>query len=129
MTVLVRNTEGLKAKLRARTVKQKQRILTASGKEAEATFDLAQALCPRDTEWMATHMHLEYTRGGYNWWIGFLRGDFVGQTNNLANPPFIITAFYPKFVIEGTESRFRPGNDFLRAALELRRTQILGGFR
>lgn len=127
MTVQVRNTAGLKAKIRARTVAQKRRILETSIREGEATFDLAQALANRDTSYMADHMRLDFTRGGFNWTVGFRREDFVGQTNSNASPPRLITEFYPIFVLEG--SRFQAGNDFLRAALELRRSKILGAYR
>lgn len=125
MEVKVRNLDGLKAKVRARTQRAEQRLLVQAQKEAEATFDLAQALCPRDTEYMANHMRLDYTRGGFNWKLGFHRSDFVGQTNPVTGRT--ITEFYPLFVVEGT--RFQAGNDFLRAAAKLRAAQIRTNYR
>jgi hypothetical protein len=125
LTVNVRNVDGAKARVRATTQRKKQNLLRQSVKEAEATFDLAQALCPRDTEYMANHMRLDFTREGFNWVIGFRREDFVGQTNPVTG--LTITDFYPLFVVEGT--RFQAGNDFLRAAMKLRAAQIRAAYR
>lgn len=118
MTMTVRNLDGLRAKVRAQTQRQKEHVRTATALDMEATFDLAQALCNRDTGFAASKMFAELTRDGFNWVIGFRASDFIGQTNTLASPARLVTEFYIRFVIEGT--RFMAGNDFLATAFRLR---------
>jgi hypothetical protein len=125
--MVVRNTEGLKAKIRARTKQQKARIKQATATGLERVFNLAQEKCPRDTEYMALHMAQGLTRDGFNFFVGFFREDFVGQLNRQVEPPRLITEFYPDFVIRGT--RFRAGNDFLMAALREDRPNLLRLYR
>jgi len=123
----VRNLDGLKARVLARTRRQKQAVRAFTETDLGETFDLAQALCNRDTGYAASKMFAQLTRGGYNWVIGFLRTDFVGQVNTLASPPRLITEFYIKFVLEGT--RFMAGNDFLATSFRLRMAQRRIGYR
>ena len=125
--MVVRNLDGLKARIRARTQRQKQAIRAFTETDLGETFDLAQALCNRDTGYAASKMIAQLTRGGYHWVIGFLRTDFVGQVNTLASPPRLITEFYIKFVLEGT-SRMA-GNDFLTTAFRLRIAQRRLGYQ
>lgn len=128
LTLFTRNTEGFKASLRARTQRQKDRLLAVSLKEAQEVFDLAQALANRDTNYMANHMVVEFSRGGFNWVVGFRREDFVGQVNPLLpGKDKVIRVFYPVFVVKGT--RFYAGNDFLTQALRLRKQAIKDGYR
>ena len=121
LTMVVRNTAGLQAKINARTQQQKERIRAATAADASATFDLAQALCNRDTGFAASKMFVSLTRDGFNWVLGFRAEDFVGQINTLASPPRLVTEFYIRWVLEGT--RFMAGNDFLATAFRLRVAQ------
>ncbi len=125
VTMFARVTEGLVAKLAARTRRQKQAVLAVSQREAEATHSLAQSLANRDTGYMASQLRLEFTRGGFNWVIGFRAEDFIGQTNPVTG--LLILRFYPVDVIHGT--RFYAGNDFLTAAHRLRRLARLQAYR
>jgi hypothetical protein len=109
--MVLRNTDGVKARLRARTKRQKDAVLKASADNMRDDRNLARDLCPKDTTYMVRHLRAEPTREGFNYFIGFLRGDFVGQENTLVDPHRLITEFYPEFVIRGT--RFQAGNDFL----------------
>lgn len=127
LTMVVRNTAGLRAKIRARTAKQKAAVRAVTAQDAQATFDLAQALCNRDTGYAASKMFVRLTRDGFNWVLGFHAEDFVGQTNTLASPPRLITEFYIRWVIEGT--RHRAGNDFLATAFRLRMNVRRLGYR
>ncbi len=120
VTMLVRNTDGLKAKIRARTREQKQRVREVAEREGDETYAIAFSLANRDTGYMADQLRLEFTRGGFNWAVGFRSEDFIGQVNPVTQQE--ITAFYPVFVILGT--RFYAGNDFLTAALRGRRELI-----
>lgn len=120
VTMLVRNTDGLKAKLKARHREQKQAVLAVAEREGNETYAIAHSLANRDTGYMADHLRLTFTRGGFNWNVGFRAEDFVGQVNPVTGQE--ITAFYPVFVILGT--RFYAGNDFLTAAMRSRREMI-----
>lgn len=124
LTMVVRNTDGLKAKLKAKGQAAKERLLEASREMADEVLKTAEARCPQDTGYMAQHLVVAFTRGGFNWTVGFRRGDFVGRTNPVTGKT--ITAFYPVFVIRGT--RFMAGNDFLSAALRSKRRQIRAAY-
>lgn len=121
-TVLLRNVEGLKAKIRARTQRQRARLKAAATANMEDERELARVLCPKDTEWMVEHIRAEPTREGFNYFVGFFAADFVGQMNTNVTPPRLITVFYPDFVVRGT--RFQAGNDFLREVRRIMRPVI-----
>lgn len=125
MTVLVRQTAGLTARMQAKTRAQRAAVLEAAERDRERTFARAQSECPRDTHYMALHMVDEPTRGGFHWAIGFRRRDFVGHTNPADGR--VITAFYPVFVIHGT--RRQAGNNFLRRAYQDEAANRARGFR
>ncbi len=113
--MFVRNTDGLKAKLRARTARQKQRVLEASQDLGDEEHAEVVRLANRDTGYMASQTKLRFTRGGYNYLVGYFAEDFIGQTNPVTGQT--ILRFYPVDVIYGT--RFYAGNDFLTAAHRL----------
>jgi hypothetical protein len=126
-TVRFRNLDGLKARRRARTPRQKAAILTAQVANAEDDFNVAQALCNFRTGYMASKMRLAFTRGGYNYFLGFDAADFVGKVNTLADPPIAIKFFYPLVVVEGSVNY--AGNDFFAAADYLNRARKVARIR
>jgi hypothetical protein len=111
MQVRFRNLEGLKARRRAKTARQKAALLVAVVENAEEEFNVAQALCNRLTGYMASMMILRFTRDGHNYFLGFDRSDFVGKTNPVTGE--VIKFFYPVVVIEGSVNY--AGNDFFAA--------------
>lgn len=125
MTVEVRNVEGLKRKLRARTQRQETKLLEATAVDAERVYALAQSYCPEDTGYMKDHLRLTFTRGGFNYRLGWRREDFVGQTNPLTGR--VITDFYPLFVVYGT--RYMAGRDPITPALEQERRNRMQRYR
>lgn len=114
VTAYVRDLRGLEKALQARNRAQKRRVLEASEVNGHELHSAVVGLANRLTGYMASQTRLEFTRGGYNFYVGYHAADFVGQENTLADPPFTITTFYPPFVIYGT-SRYA-GNDFLSEA-------------
>jgi hypothetical protein len=125
-TLLVRNVEGLKAKARARTRRQVAAVKAAQEVNFIEEFDLAQGLANRLTNFMADNMVHRLTRGGFNYFLGFIRREFVGKVNPVTQQ--VVTEPYYEFVHNGT--RFYIGNPFLdetrrimkpRAARRLRR--------
>lgn len=118
--MFVRNTAGLEAKLKARTRQQKQRVLEASQDLGDEEHAEVVALANRDTGYMASQTKLRFTRGGFNYLVGYFAEDFIGQDNPVTGQ--LITRFYPVDVIFGT--RFYAGNDFLTAAHRLMRDRI-----
>lgn len=122
--MIARTTDGLEARLRARTA-ERRRVLDVSRQEAEAEFTLAEALANRLTGYMVSQLRLRFTRGGFNWLIGFFAEDFVGKINPFTGET--ITAFYPVYVVKGT--RFQTGNDFLTTAHRLRRLERLRAYK
>ncbi|MBA2672021.1 MAG: hypothetical protein H0U67_16755 [Gemmatimonadetes bacterium] len=121
LTMLARNTSGLRAKLEARTARQKARQLKAAQDAGEEEHAVVVSLANRDTGYMASRTRLEFTRGGYNYAVGYRAEDFIGQTNPVTGRP--ITSFYPVYVIQGT--RRYAGNDFLSAARRIMRPRVL----
>lgn len=124
VTVLVRNTAGIKAAIRSRTARQRQRVLEATQQGAEQVTEQARALCPVDTGFMVDRLRTEIGGDGDRFAVGFRAEDFVGQVNPATGKE--ITAFYPVFVVFGT--RFMAGNDFLTAALRAEQATIRQGY-
>ena len=124
VTMLARNTSGVRAKLEARTVRQKRRLLGAVQDMGQEERTLVTSLANVDTGYMASQTRLEFTRGGFNYATGYRAEDFVGKTNPSTGKP--ITAFYPVYVIRGT--RFYAGNDFLSAARRIMRPRVLKAY-
>ncbi len=118
--MLVRNTQGLKAKLRARTQQQKQAVLAVMATSGERVLNTAAGLTAFDTGYMLSKLRLEPTRGGYNYAVGWRDEDFTGQSNPATGQP--IDVFYPVFVVLGT--RFMAGRDPLTPALRLERPTL-----
>lgn len=123
--MVVRGLEGLKQKVRARTVEQKARIRAATAQLMQEEFELDQGLVPRDTNYLANHMVGRLTRGGYNYFVGFLRGEFVGEINPVTGK--VVTEFYAVHVIRGT--RHMAGRDFLTEGRTLMRQRIRDVYR
>jgi hypothetical protein len=125
VTMLVRNTDGLKAKLRTRTERKKARIRQTTAEEGQAVLEIADELCNVDTGYMRSQLKLKITRDGYNFAVGFWAEDFVGKVNPATGK--VIQVFYPPFPILGT--RFMAGFDFLSAALRIRKSALREGYR
>jgi len=111
-TVRFRNLDGLKAKARARTARQRQAVLEAQVLNAEDDHNVSAALCNFLTGYMLSKLRLKFTRGGYNYFLGFDASDFIGKTNPVTGEK--ITFFYPVVVVEGSVNY--AGNDFFAAA-------------
>lgn len=122
VTLVTRNTQGIKAKLKAHNRTQRDRIRTATFENGKDEQKLVAELAPKDTSWMADHTDLQFTRRNYNYVVGYFAKDFVGQLNDHFSPPFVITSFYPVYVVFGT-SRMA-GRNFLAAAHRLLRRRI-----
>ncbi len=120
VTMLVRNTAGYAAKLRARTRAQKQRLLAANQQAGELVLERSIALSPVDTAFMQDHIGLEFTREGYNFAVGCKAGDFLGATNPVDGRE--ITTFYPPLVHNGT--RLMAGRPWLKTALQQTKPEI-----
>lgn len=125
VTMLVRNLDGLKARRRSKTARQKAALRQAVEEQGAATLAVAEDLCPIDTGFMIERLRLTFTRNGLNWNIGFRAEDFLGVVNPVTDR--VVTAFYPVFVLGGT--RHMAGNDFLTAALRLRSARIRAAYR
>jgi hypothetical protein len=126
VTLLSRMTQGLPAKLAARTAKQKARVKVATDRLGHEEHSLVVGLANRDTGYMAGQTRLEFTREGYNYAVGYRSEDFVGQSNTQVTPPRLITEFYPVYVVQGT--RHYAGNDFLSASRRLMRPRIRAAY-
>lgn len=122
LTMRVRNTDGVKARLQARNIQTRLRILDAVDESASRVLHIAQDLCPRDTGFMAEKMRLEFFREGYSFAIGWHADDFLGQTRRGGQP----TPFYPPYVVLGT-SRMA-GRDPLTPAVEEERPRAREAF-
>ncbi len=120
VTVIARVTDGLDAKLRARTQDQKQRVLRVMQQSGERVLNTAASLTPFDTGFMLDKLRLERTREGYNYAIGWRAGDFIGQRNPATGRT--IDAFYPVYVVYGT--RRMAGRDPLTPALRTEEPQL-----
>lgn len=114
VTLIVRENQGLNAKMQARTKAQKQRVLAATKLNKDEEFALVIDRANKDTGYMATQTQSEFTYGGYGYRTGYHARDFIGKMNNFVDPPRLITRFYPKDVHDGT--RFYAGNPFLESA-------------
>lgn len=119
LTLLVRGLDGVEARYRATTARQKQRVLQVMLDSGERVFDHVVADCPVDEGLMVGATRLIPTREGYHYAVGWLRKDIVGKRRPKSKT--LVKSFYPVFVIRGT--RRRAGNDILTAA-ELRERPI-----
>lgn len=117
VTVRLRNTDGLKARMLARTTAQRQAIRAEMGRSSVRVFAEAQSLTPRDTGFMQAKLRRNLTRNGFNYVVGWYAADFIGAINPRTLRP--ITYFYPLAVVYG--SRFMGGRDPLTPALEKER--------
>lgn len=123
-TIYVRNVAGVEAAIKARTGRQRAAIRGVTERGMLRVLNRAQALCPRDTHYMALHMRAELTQRGYNFFVGWHAEDFIGKTNPVNGR--VITSFYPKFVVFGT--RRMAGRDPLSPALRAERPNLLRGY-
>jgi hypothetical protein len=124
VTLLSRMTQGLPAKLAARTARQKERVKATTPVLLQEEFSIAQSLINRDTEFSANNMIAEVTREGYNYALGFRRDQFVGKTNPVTGK--VVTEFYIRYVHDGT--RYYAGNPFLATARRLMRPRIRAAY-
>ena len=120
LTLTLRNLDGLKAKIRARTRRQREEIRHATLELGLEEYELVRALANKDTGYMAEHIVLEFTRDGFNYVILLRARDFVGKVNPATGRT--IDQFYPVFVVKGTKER--AGNDFFRQARRIMKPRI-----
>jgi hypothetical protein len=125
LTVIGRVTAGLDAKLKARTNRQKQNVLSEMERSGNRVLETAASLTPFDTGFMLEKLRLERTRGGYNYAVGWRSSDFVGQQNPQTGRA--ITDFYPVYVVYGT--RFMAGRDPLTPALRREEPTLRRGLK
>jgi hypothetical protein len=118
---MVSETAGLRAKLNARTARQRRNVVEAMDELKQEEFSVAQSEAPRRTNFMANHMIEETTYRGYGYRIGFLRKFFVGLTNPVTDK--VVTRFYALDVVYGTERM--AGNNFLRRSRQRMRPRVL----
>lgn len=121
----VRNSEGVLAKLRARSKRQFEAVKAATADGLDLVFNSVLADVNRLTGYMASQTTPKLTNDGFGFSVGWYAEDFIGQTNPVTGQT--ITSFYPEFVIRGT--RFMAGNDVLTAALREHRERIRRGYR
>jgi hypothetical protein len=119
ITLRVVNREAVKANLRQYPDAARARVRTVVDAHRRLTLGYATDGAAVLTGWMRDHTDSELTEGGYGFRVGYRPSDFVGQVNTLVEPPIVIKAFYPKFVIGGT--RRQAAQDNLTPALELDR--------
>lgn len=100
LTMSTRNLAGVQANLRQYNAGARLRTRAVVLESMDRTFALAQDLCPRDTNYMAEHMHADPTPSGFGYEVGFDAADFVGHTNPVNGRK--ITSFYPVFTEFGT---------------------------
>ena len=120
MTMVIRNPEGLRAKVQARTARQKVRVRQATATLKQEETELVESFTPKRTRYMVNHLVSRFTQDGYNYFVGWLRGEFVGEENPVTKQ--VVSRFYAVDVIHGT--RFRAGNDVLAKARAIMRPRI-----
>lgn len=122
LRVILRNVEGLKARLEARTAEQRRQIKAEMVRSSVRVFAGVQALTPVDTGFMRRQLRRTLTREGYNYAIGWYSSDFLGVLNPVSQR--VITFFYVVPIIYG--SKRMAGRDPLTPALREER-EILRG--
>jgi hypothetical protein len=121
LTVQARVVDGLEAKLRARTQRQKAQILAEVAESGDRVFARVQDTVPRLTHYMAEHTLLIPTYNGYGYRVGWHARDFIGKRNPVTKQ--IITRFYPVDVHYGT--KHMAGRDVITPATELERPRLI----
>ena len=70
------NRQKVVRQLRAFTPKARTAIKATIGEYAAKEYQMAYDLCPKDTFFMADHIRVAFSRGGYAYRIGWQRRDF-----------------------------------------------------
>lgn len=98
MKVEVSGISGLIANVRAVDALAQVEIRRAVKQNGERQRALTEAVCPKDTGFMASRTKVKYSDGGLTFTVGYYAEDFPAT-------------FYPPFVVLGTSKM--EANDFL----------------
>jgi hypothetical protein len=76
-TLSTRNQQRVVHQLRAFAPKVRKVIRDTVGEYAAREYQLAYDLCPKDTFFMADHLRIEFSRGGFAYELGWRERDFT----------------------------------------------------
>ena len=86
-TLSTRNQQRVVQQLRRFAPEVRKVIKDTAGEYAAKEYSLAYDLCPKDTFFMADHLRLSFSRGGYAYELGWDESDFAAAGRS----------FYPVF--------------------------------
>ena len=76
-TLSTRNQQRIILQLRRFAPEVRKGIRAVIGEYAAKEYQLAYDLCPKDTFFMANHLRVEFSRGGYAYELGWRESDFT----------------------------------------------------
>jgi len=117
-TIATKNAPDVARRLRAFDTRTRAAIKTLIGETAAKQFQRTYDLCPKRTFFMADHIKVEFSRGGYRYTVGWKESDFV----NAGKP------FYPLWQEFGFR-HYRTGRFIQNASLFPARNAVLRDFQ
>ena len=77
LSLQIKNVDPVIRRLRAYPPAARKGIRAVIGEYAAKEYQMAYDLCPKDTFFMADHIRVEFSPGGYAYYLGWRRRDFT----------------------------------------------------